>query len=60
MMKNSGVSSAVVEEFVGHDSKEMNRVYTHIDFQTLKKAAEGFQGLVDPMGGGQMIIVRGL
>lgn len=45
MMKNSGVSPAIVEEFVGHDSKEMNRVYTHIEFESLKKAAEGLPDL---------------
>jgi integrase len=31
MLKNAGVSSSVAEDIVGHDSSEMNRIYTHID-----------------------------
>lgn len=39
LLKNAGVSAAIAEEFVGHDSAEMNRVYTHIELETMKKAA---------------------
>lgn len=39
LLKNAGVSAAIAEEFVGHDSAEMNRVYTHIELKTMKKAA---------------------
>lgn len=39
LLKNAGVSAAIAEEFVGHDSAEMNRVYTHIELDTMKKAA---------------------
>ncbi len=38
MLKNAGVSSAIAEEIIGHDSSEMNRVYTHIDKGSLAKA----------------------
>lgn len=40
LLKNAGVSSAVAEEFVGHDSSEMNRVYTHIDQSAMRLAAD--------------------
>ncbi|MEQ1842384.1 MAG: tyrosine-type recombinase/integrase [Verrucomicrobiales bacterium] len=40
LLKNAGVSPAIVEEFVGHDSAEMNRVYTHIELESMRKAAE--------------------
>ncbi len=39
LLKNAGVSPAVTEEFVGHDSVEINRVYTHIELDSMKKAA---------------------
>lgn len=38
MLKNAGVSSSVAEEIVGHDSSEMNRIYTHIDQSSLTEA----------------------
>lgn len=40
LLKNAGVSPAIAEEFVGHDSAEMNRVYTHIEMESMKKAAK--------------------
>jgi len=40
LLKNAGVSSAIAEEFVGHDSSEMNRVYTHIDQSAMRLAAD--------------------
>lgn len=39
LLKSSGVSGPVVEEFVGHDSPAMNRIYTKIDWQALDAAA---------------------
>ena len=38
MMKNSGVSPAFVQEFVGHDSKTVSQNYTHIELALLQKA----------------------
>ena len=40
LLKNAGVSPAIAEEFVGHDSAEMNRVYTHIELGAMRKAAK--------------------
>ena len=40
LLKNAGVSPAIAEEFVGHDSTEMNRVYTHIENKAMKAAAD--------------------
>ena len=40
LLKNAGVSPAVAEEFVGHNSAEMNRHYTHIELDAMRKAAE--------------------
>lgn len=40
MLKNAGVSPAIAEEIVGHDSAEMNRIYTHMENQTLKRAMD--------------------
>lgn len=38
MLKNAGVSSAIAEEIVGHNSSEINRMYTHIDQDSLMRA----------------------
>lgn len=40
LMKNAGVSSAIVQEFIGHDSPAISANYTHIETSALKKAAE--------------------
>ena len=40
LLKNAGVSPALAEEFVGHDSSEMNRVDTHIEAKAMNAAAE--------------------
>ena len=40
LLKNAGVSASVVEEIIGHDSSEINRIYTHIDQSTLLQATE--------------------
>jgi integrase len=39
LMKSAGVSPAIVQEFVGHDSKAVSQNYTHIDTETLRRAA---------------------
>jgi integrase len=38
LMKNAGVSPAIVQDIVGHDSEEMSRHYTTIDSQSKRKA----------------------
>src|SRR4029079_14717048 len=40
LMKNAGISPAIVQEFIGHDSPAMSANYTHIDTETLRTAAE--------------------
>jgi hypothetical protein len=30
-MKNAGISPAIVQEFIGHDSPAINAHYTHIE-----------------------------
>lgn len=45
MMKNSGVSSAFVQEFVGHDSKTVSQNYTHIDLTSLQEAVTAMPDL---------------
>ncbi|MFN0130712.1 MAG: tyrosine-type recombinase/integrase [Verrucomicrobiales bacterium] len=40
LMKSAGVSPAIVQEFVGHDSKAVSQNSTHIDTETLRRAAD--------------------
>jgi integrase len=40
MMKNAGISPAIVQEFVGHDSEEVSALYTHIEKSAMKKSAD--------------------
>jgi integrase len=37
-LKNSGTTSAVAEEIVGHDSPAISKMYTHIDGETMRQA----------------------
>ena len=45
LMKNAGVSPAIVQEFVGHDSKAISQHYTHIELAALRQAAEALPKL---------------
>ena len=45
LLKNAGISPAIVQEFVGHDSKTVSQNYTHIDTLTLRKAADSLPDL---------------
>ncbi len=40
LMKNAGISPAIVQEFIGHDSPAMSANYTHIETSALRKAAD--------------------
>lgn len=40
LLKSAGISAAIVQEFVGHDSKAVSQNYTHIDTDVLRKAAD--------------------
>ena len=37
-MKNAGISPAVVQDIIGHDSAEMSTHYTHIEGDAKRKA----------------------
>jgi len=39
-MKNAGVSPAIVQEFVGHNSRAISEQYTHIELASLRIAAD--------------------
>ena len=45
MLKNANVSPAIVQEFVGHDSKEISENYTHIEIEALRGATDAFPSL---------------
>jgi hypothetical protein len=44
-MKNAGISPAIVQEFVGHDSKAMSEHYTHIELASLREAADAIPSI---------------
>jgi site-specific recombinase XerD len=39
LLKDAGVPQAVVQELIGHDSKAMSALYTHVGREALEKAA---------------------
>ncbi len=45
LMKNAGISPAIVQEFIGHDSETINRVYTHIETESMRRAADALPDL---------------
>ncbi len=51
LLKNAGISPAIVQEFVGHDSKAVSQNYTHIDTETLRKAARKFPDITSNLAG---------
>lgn len=46
LMKNAGISSAIVQEFIGHDSPEISANYTHIEMDAMRKAAESMPDIL--------------
>jgi integrase len=46
LMKNAGISPAIVQEFIGHDSEAINRVYTHIETDAMRRAADALPDLI--------------
>jgi integrase len=46
LMKNAGISPAIVQEFIGHDSPAISANYTHIELESLRKAAESLPDLL--------------
>jgi len=45
LMKNAGISPAIVQEFIGHDSATISTHYTHIETEALRKAANALPDL---------------
>lgn len=46
LMKNAGISSSIVQEFIGHDSPAISANYTHIETSALKKAADSMPDIL--------------
>jgi len=44
-MREAGVSSSVVMEFIGHDDATISRIYTHTGDDAMRKAAESLPAL---------------
>jgi integrase len=40
LMKNAGISPAIVQEFIGHNSEAISRHYTHIEREAMQGAAD--------------------
>ncbi|MHA3772632.1 tyrosine-type recombinase/integrase [Verrucomicrobiota bacterium sgz303538] len=40
LLKSEGVSPAIVQEFIGHNSAAISRTYTHIPLEALQRAAD--------------------
>jgi site-specific recombinase XerD len=38
LLKDAGIPQAVVQELIGHDSKAMSALYTHVGREALEKA----------------------
>jgi integrase len=45
MMKNAGVSPAVVQDIIGHESAEVSAHYTHIESEAKRKALDSMPNL---------------
>lgn len=46
ILKNAGVSPAVVQEIIGHDSKAVSQNYTHIEFEAMRRATDQMPDLL--------------
>jgi len=40
LLKNAGASDVIAREIIGHDSKAVSRVYTHLDKSALADAMQ--------------------
>lgn len=40
LLKNAGVSNAITQDIIGHESEAISRNYTHIDMETKRKAVD--------------------
>lgn len=48
LMKNAGISPAIVQDIIGHDSAEMSAHYTHIETAAKRKAVASLPDFVQP------------
>ena len=51
VLKNSGTTSVIAEEIVGHDSPAISQIYTHIETETLRKAVNSLPNPAKPLVG---------
>jgi hypothetical protein len=47
-MKNAGISPAIVQDIIGHDSAEMSAHYTHVEHAAKKHALASLPDLSSP------------
>ena len=47
LMKNAGISPAIVQEFIGHDSSAISANYTHIEMSAMRIAAESMPDIFE-------------
>jgi integrase len=45
LLKDAGIPQAVVQELIGHDSEQMNALYTHVGQEALERATAAFPEL---------------
>lgn len=48
LMKNAGISAAIVQDIVGHESEAMSANYTHIDESTKRQALSALPDISQP------------
>lgn len=48
LLKNAGVSDAIVKDIIGHESSAVSRVYTHIESEAKRAALDRLPDLVSP------------
>jgi integrase len=48
MMKNAGISPAIVQDIIGHDSAEISAHYTHVEHAAKKLALASLPDITQP------------
>jgi integrase len=48
MMKNAGISPAIVQDIIGHDSAEISAHYTHVEHSAKKLALASLPDITQP------------
>jgi len=47
LLKNAGVSDAIARDIIGHESAAVSRNYTHIDYETKRRAVNSLPNVLD-------------